>query len=92
MKKVIQLFLYNLVIIAVFAVLYYMIGDEHFENLKGDNKTTALDSLFLATTIQSGVGLADINTVTPLSKTLAIIQKLSMLGNTIFMFYIFSPK
>jgi histidinol phosphatase-like enzyme len=90
MKKVFQLFLYNIVIILTFTIIYYMIGDKHFENLKGQKKVTALDCLFLATTIQSGVGLADINLTTSLAKTIAILQQLSMLGNTIFMIYLFS--
>lgn len=93
MKKIYQLFLYNMIIIFIFTIIYYSIGSEHFENLKGENETEFVDCLFLATTIQSGVGMADINTITSLSKTLAIVQKLTMLGNTIFMLYLFSnPK
>lgn len=90
MKKVFQLFLYNLILILSFTIIYYYIGDEHFENLKGKKQVSALDCLFLATTIQVGVGLSDINMVTPLSKILAIIQQILMMGNTIFMIYLFS--
>lgn len=90
MRKVIQLFLYNICIIVLFTIIYYMIGSKHFENLKGKNETTLLDCIFFATTIQSGVGLSDINTTTKLAKILAIIQQLTMLGNTIFMYYLFS--
>ena len=93
MKRVYQLFLYNLMIIATFTFIYYLAGNEHFENLKGKKDVKFIDCLFLATTIQAGVGLADINTVTNLSKVLTIIQQMTMLGNTIFMLYIFTnPK
>lgn len=93
MKRVYQLFLYNLIIIITFTLIYYLVGSEHFENLKGKKHIEFIDCLFLATTIQAGVGLADINTVTTVSKILTIIQQLTMLGNTIFMLYLFSnPK
>ena len=90
MKRVYQLFLYNIIIIALFTFIYYLAGNEHFENLKGKKDVELIDYLFLATTIQAGVGLADINTVTTFSKILTIIQQMTMLGNTIFMLYIFS--
>lgn len=92
MRRVYQLFLYNIIVIACFTMIYYLVGDEHFQNLKGQKKVDFIDCLFLATTIQCGVGLSDINTVTTLSKTLAILQQMSMLGNTIFMLYLFSTK
>lgn len=92
MKRVYQLFLYNIVIIASFTIIYYLVGDKHFENLKGKKSVDFIDCLFLATTIQCGVGLSDINTITTLSKSLAIIQQMSMLGNTIFMLYLFSIR
>ena len=71
-------------------IIYYLVGNEHFVNLKGKQEIQFIDCLFLATTIQAGVGLADINTVTTLSKILTIIQQMTMIGNTIFMLYIFS--
>lgn len=92
MKRVYQLFFYNLIIIVIFTFIYYLAGSEHFENLKGKNSVEFIDCLFLATTIQSGVGLADINTVTTFSKILTIIQQMTMIGNTIFMLYIFSSQ
>lgn len=94
MKRVYQLFLYNLIIIFSFTIIYYLVGSENFENLKGKKDVEFIDCLFLATTIQAGVGLADINTVTTLSKLLTIVQQMTMLGNTIFMLYLFSnpPK
>lgn len=90
MKRVYKLFLYNIIIIAIFTVIYYLAGSDHFENLKGKKEVEFIDCLFLATTIQAGVGLADINTITTFSKVLTIVQQLTMLGNSIFMLYIFS--
>jgi hypothetical protein len=90
MRKVFQLFLYNLIIIFLFTTIYYSMGAEHFENLKGKKEPSILDCLFLATTIQSGVGLADINSISSIGKLLTIIQQIMMLGNTIFMVYLFS--
>lgn len=93
MKRVYHLFLYNIIIITIFTVIYYLAGSDHFENLKGKKEVAFIDCLFLATTIQAGVGLADINTITTFSKVLTIVQQITMLGNTIFMLYIFSnPK
>ncbi len=93
MRRVYQLFLYNLIIIAIFTLIYYLAGSNNFVNLKGKKEIEFIDCLFLATTIQGGVGLADINTVTTLSKILTIVQQMTMLGNTIFMMYLFSnPK
>jgi hypothetical protein len=90
MKRVYQIFLYNIMMIVLFTLTYYLIGNEHFVNLNGKKHVEFIDCLFLATTIQCGVGLSDINTVTTLSKLLTIFQQMTMLGNTIFMLYIFS--
>jgi hypothetical protein len=74
-------FMFNILVILIFSVIYSFISIKNFEPLHPKNKLTYLDFLFYSVTIQSGVGLSDVNSVSNTSKILAIIQQLTLMGS-----------
>lgn len=82
-------FLFNIAIIIVFSIIYSYIGSNNFKPLNPRDKLTYLDYLFYATTIQSGVGLPDVTALTDLSKSLAIIQQLILIGSAYILILLF---
>jgi hypothetical protein len=81
MELILLTFLFNLVCILLFAFIYSIISESNFMPLRSHDKLTTIDYLFYSTTIQSGVGLPDITAVTPLAKSLAIIQQLILMAS-----------
>ena len=73
-------FLYNLVVIFIFAMIYAHIPQNNFKHLASDKDLTYVDYFFYAITIQCGVGLPDITAITNLSKILASIQQVVLMG------------
>ena len=49
-----------------------------------------IDCLFLATTIQAGVGYSDLYPITDVSKIIMIIQQFIMISTNVFLLYIFT--
>jgi hypothetical protein len=81
MDLVATTFIFNIICILFFAFIYSMLSPSNFMTLSENNKLTTIDYIFYSTTIQSGVGLPDITAVKPLSKILAIIQQLILMGS-----------
>jgi hypothetical protein len=89
MKIVIRGIFFSLLCIIIFSLIYNFLGDKHFNHyLKYDNKY--LDYLFLATTIQSGVGYSYIYPITEISKIILIIQHFIMITTYMFLLYVFT--
>ncbi len=64
----------------------------NFQALNPKDDLTYIDYLFYSVTIQSGVGLPDITSVSNLAKILAIIQQLILMGTTFILVYLFFKK
>jgi hypothetical protein len=68
------------------------ISTDNFAALQPKDKITYIDLIFYSTTIQSGVGLSDINAVTDLAKILSMIQQLIMLASMFILIKVFYEK
>jgi hypothetical protein len=92
MDIVTKTFLFNILFIVIFSFIYMSISPNNFAALQPKDKITYIDLIFYSTTIQSGVGLSDINAVTDLAKILAIIQQLIMLASMFILIKVFYEK
>ncbi len=68
--------LVQLVGVTVFAIIYWLINtqtpDQHFSGLSKD--ATPLDYLYYSITTQTTVGYGDIHPVSPLARSVAVLQ------------------
>lgn len=88
--KIIQdVFMLNIFTILLFSFIYWSIDPSNFEASNPKDKLTYIDFLFLAVTIQSGIGLPDISVSSDLSKILAIIQQLILMGSAFILITFF---
>ena len=92
MDIVTKTFLFNIICIVIFSFVYMSISSDNFAALQPTDKITYIDLIFYSTTIQSGVGLSDINAVTDLAKILAMIQQLIMLASVFILIKVFYNK
>ena len=70
--------------------LFYFYWQENFNGPQKTGDFTMLDSLFLSTTIQSGVGLSNIYPISFYGKLIIIIQQLCMITTNVFTLYLFN--
>ena len=80
---------FHFLCILIFAGLYYYFGEGFESDYKG-NKLQPLDFFLLSTTVQAGVGIADINPRSSASKLIMIIQQFMMISTHVFMIYVFT--
>jgi hypothetical protein len=92
MDIVTKTFLFNIICIIIFSFVYISISSDNFAALQPKDKITYIDLIFYSTTIQSGVGLSDINAITDLAKILSIIQQLIMLASLFILIKVFYKK
>jgi hypothetical protein len=92
MDIVTKTFLFNIIFIVIFSFIYMYISTDNFAALQPKDKITYIDLIFYSTTIQSGVGLSDINAVTDLAKILSMIQQLIMLASMFILIKVFYEK
>jgi hypothetical protein len=92
MDSVIRIFLFNIFLVILFAFVYSVIDSKNFQPLNTNDKLTFIDYLFYSTTIQAGVGLPDITAVTNLSKLLAMIQQIILMGSSLIILRYFIVK
>jgi hypothetical protein len=88
MKLLIRTVFFHMLCILVFALFYYYFKDDFKTPIK--EKFTVLDYIFLSTTIQSGVGIADIYPISFYGKLIMIIQQIVMIMTQVFTIYIFT--
>ena len=74
-------FLFNLLVIIVFALIYANISPDNFKPLNPKKGLTYIDYFFYAITIQTGIGLPDITTISNLANILVSIQSLIFMGS-----------
>jgi hypothetical protein len=94
MKIVIRTVAFQILCVVLFGLLYILFK-KHF--VRDPTYTTdkkkepeLIDCLFLATTVQSGVGYSDLYPITHTSKILLIIQQFIMITTNVFLLYIFT--
>ena len=88
MKLVIKTVLFHMLCILFFAYYYYYLKDHYQRQIK--EEITFLDSFFLSTTIQAGVGISDIYPISFYGKIIMIIQQFIMIMTSVFTLYIFN--
>jgi hypothetical protein len=82
-------FLFNITMAILFSIIYYSISPDNFEPLNPKNKLTYLDFLFYAVTIQSGIGLSDVNVISPLAKILVLVQQLVFMASAFILIHFY---
>lgn len=88
MRLFIRTVLFHMLCIVIFsAVYFYLKGEFHY---KPGDEPSFLDSLFLSTTIQAGVGITDIYPRSPLGKSIMILQQFALILTQVFTIYVFS--
>ena len=92
MKYVIRGALYNFLCILVFAIIYYTIRKEldMNEDMSRYIEPKFADTLFLATTIQAGVGYTLLTPKTSFSKYILMSQQFFMIFTNLMLFYFIS--
>lgn len=94
MKIVIRTVFFHFCCILFFGLIYLIFKDGFSRDpaYTVDNKKEPeiIDCLFLATTVQAGVGYSDLYPITNLAKTILIIQQFIMISTNVFLLYIFT--
>ena len=88
MRLAIKTIVFHFLCILLFTLLYFYWQDNFNTQQKGE--FTMLDSFFLSTTIQAGVGLSDIFPISSYGKLIMIIQQLCMIMTHVFTLYLFN--
>lgn len=91
-RMIIYTFVFNLIVITIFSIIYANISPHNFEPLNPNDELTYVDYLFYSITIQTGVGLPDITSLSDLAKILAMIQQLILMATAFILLYIFFNK
>jgi hypothetical protein len=94
MKLVIRTVVFQFLCVILFGIIYLsfknqFIRDTNFSTNKSRDPEL-IDCLFLATTIQAGVGYSDLYPTTYLTKIIMIIQQFIMISTNVFLLYIFT--
>ena len=94
MKLVIKTVAFQFSCILLFTAIYISLKN-HFvrdPNYTTDNKKDAelLDCLFLAKSIQAGVGYSDLYPITYFAKFILIVHQFIMISTNVFLLYIFT--
>ena len=92
MKYVIRGALYNFLCIFVFAIIYYTIRKEMDinEEFADYDEPRFPDTLFLATTIQAGVGYTLLTPKSDFAKYIIMVQQYFMIFTNLLLFYFIS--
>ena len=89
MKLVIRAVIFSLLCVTIFSLSYKTLGTKHFRTHSASD-IEFIDYLFLATTIQAGVGYSDIYPTTDTAKIMLIVQQMTMITTYVFLLYIFT--
>jgi len=94
MRIVIKTVLFQFLCVLFFGLVYLLFKDNFIRDpnftTNGKKEPEVLDCLFLATTIQCGVGYTDLYPITDTAKTILIIQQFVMISTNVFLLYIFT--
>lgn len=89
MKILLRSLLFHFTCIVIFFLIYW-IEDEHFLRDKSNTPATLVDFLLLSTTVQAGVGIADLYPISFIGKITLIIQQMIMLSTHVITLYLFT--
>ena len=94
MRIVIKTVLFQFLCVLLFGLVYlsfkkHFIRDPAY-TIDKKKEPEILDCLFLATTIQAGVGYSDLYPITDTSKIIMIIQQFVMISTNVFLLYVFT--
>ncbi len=90
MKLLFRTLLFHFSCIILFFLIYWNLGDHFLRDNKTKTPATLLDFLLLSTTVQAGVGIADIYPISFMGKLTLIIQQMIMLSTHVITLYIFT--
>jgi hypothetical protein len=94
MKIVIRTVFFHFCCILFFGLIYLIFKDgfsrDPAYSINNKKEPEVIDCLFLATTVQAGVGYSDLYPITNLAKTTLIIQQFIMISTNVFLLYIFT--
>jgi hypothetical protein len=94
MKIVIKTVFFHFCCILFFGLIYLIFKDgfsrDPAYSINNKKEPEVIDCLFLATTVQAGVGYSDLYPITNLAKTILIIQQFIMISTNVFLLYIFT--
>jgi hypothetical protein len=94
MKIVIRTVFFHFCCILFFGLIYLIFKDgfsrDPAYSINNKKEPEVIDCLFLATTVQAGVGYSDLYPITNLAKTILIIQQFIMISTNVFLLYIFT--
>ena len=94
MKIVIRTVFFHFCCILFFGLIYLIFKDGFSRDptytVNNKKEPEIIDCLFLATTVQAGVGYSDLYPITNLAKTILIIQQFIMISTNVVLLYIFT--
>jgi len=92
MKRVITGVAYNFLCILFFSIIYLFINNELTldSTMKTQISPNLLDTIYLSTAIQSGVGFSFVYPLTSISKIVIMVQQYCMIASNLILLYIFT--
>ena len=94
MRVVVKTVAFQFLCVILFGLIYLSYTN-HFTRdtsytIDKNKEPELIDCLFLATTIQAGVGYSDLYPITDVAKIIMIIQQFVMISTNVFLLYIFT--
>ena len=92
MKRVITGVAYNFLCILFFTIIYLFINNELTldSTMKTQISPNFIDTIYLSTAIQSGVGFSFVYPLTSISKIVIMVQQYCMIASNLILLYIFT--
>lgn len=89
MKILFRTLIFHFLCIFIFFIIYWNLED-YFVKHNSKTPATIVDFLLLSTTVQAGVGLADVYPISFTGKLSLIIQQIIMLSTHVITLYLFT--
>ena len=94
MRIVIKTVAFQILCVLLFGLIYISYKDHFVRDpaytIDKKKEPELLDCLFLATTIQAGVGYSDLYPITDGAKIIMMLQQFIMISTNVFLLYIFT--
>lgn len=86
MKQIPRTILYNLMVVTIFFIIYFILREQFLTNDK--KKATTLDLLNLSVTLQTSVGNTFINPQTTMTKFMITLQQFFLIFGNLFILHL----
>jgi len=86
MKQIPRTILYNLMVVTIFFIIYFILRDQFITNDK--KKATTLDLLNLSITLQTSVGYTFISPTTTMTKFMLTLQQFFLIFGNLFILHL----